>query len=153
MKRNVINARAMAALAGDSRHQAGRVILIAERVPGADYDARGVTLNTTRDDGTGEIHGAVFIAWTVDPAAAVRPVAYRQFIQPVIVPVEVALPSHTRTDHNLHPFALSLKLPRPAGYRRLVEPARLGLHLEIKSRVIGCRRGIGDHQHFRPIMK
>src|ERR1700678_4270083 len=112
MKRDVIGARAMAALAGDSRHQAARIILIAQRIPGAGYDARGVTLQTTRDDGTREIHGAVFITRTVDPAAPVRPITYRQLKQPVIVPVEVALSSHPRPDRNLHTFAFSLQLSR-----------------------------------------
>jgi hypothetical protein len=102
--------------------------------PVTGYDARGVTLQTTRDDGTREIHGAIFITRTVDPAAPVGPITYRQLKPSVIVPVQVALPSHTRSDHNIHSFAFSLQLSRPAGHRRLVKPVRLSFHLEIKSR-------------------
>src|SRR5471030_2004342 len=98
MPRNMIGRWPMAALAENAQRQAGFVVLIGQGIRGTRFDRGGVAFQATRSDRSGEVHRTVLEARTIDPLRAIRPVAHGQLKQSVAMPVEIALPSRTRSD-------------------------------------------------------
>jgi len=73
----MICARAMTTLAGDAGDEAVLLEDVGLRVGGERPDISGVTFNAARIDMAVKVGSAVFVAWTVDPLMAVRPITQR----------------------------------------------------------------------------
>src|ERR1700678_2683825 len=107
-----------------------------------------MTLQTAWMNGAGEICCAVRITGTINPTATGRPIAYRQLIQGIALPIEVALSAYSGADDHIDSFAFRLHMRNRAHDRGLIIAVAFVCHLEIKAWFRVCWPGLMDRQRI-----
>src|SRR5882757_499136 len=144
MQRNVPSTRTMAGLTANAGHKRGSIEAVDLWTGRKLLRISNVALETSRRCWPIKDWRAVSVTWTVDPLLSIGPVAHRQLVQSVAVPIKVALPANSRANHDIDPFASSLHLPREAGDGRDVEPIGTLLHLVGNAWITYYWRRVGD---------
>jgi len=151
LPRDMRRARPMASLARNPTHKTILLISICRRIHRQRPNRSRMALQAPRVDRPRKIRRPIRIPRTIDPPMSLRPVAHRQFIQAISLPIEIRRPAHARARHDIHPLASALLLFPPPGHSRLIKPAIPGFHLEGEFRLIQPRPD--NRQNIGPLAK
>src|SRR4051794_37473608 len=92
---NVMSAGPVTTFARYTRDQAFGVVAIRARVFGEGAYVCCMAFQTCRVDGAREVGCPIDITGAVDPTMSIAPVAHRQLEEPISLPVQIRLSSHS----------------------------------------------------------
>jgi hypothetical protein len=94
-----------------------------------------MALQTTRINRPRKFRSAIQVARAVHPFPQRRPIRNRQLKQPVPFPIQIRLPSLTRSHNNVNLFRMRKLVRRPPENRRLKKSTAARRHNKAQSRI------------------